>query len=336
MDISPTPSGSEVNKGLEGDKNSCGIRVAGMPLSAIAFLILSAAIAIIRSHYQVLWGDEFGFGLLGFDRSSTLAKLIHVQLTVPLSLDPIGYNVLMYSIIRVFGTGEFVLRVPAIAGYLVMQICLFYFVRRIADERSATFALAIPALAGTVGYSFLSRPYGLLPGLLMLAMLCWQTAARRDSQRTLALVGLAFCMAMAVNTQYYSLLFFIPLCAAESTRALERRRLDIAMAVSILMGMTGLLIGLPFVKALAPFRAFHTVRDGIDIHFVSHAYLWLVVGYVALSEHAQHLIGFVSALVLLMLLAGFVRFRSRVDYDFRIPKRSSSFWFARSRFWSFF
>jgi hypothetical protein len=122
--------------------------VAGMPVSAIAFLVLSATIVLIRTHYQLLGIDEYGFGLLGIARNSGFARLVHIQLTRPVSFDPIGYNALIYGVIRHFGTGALVMRLPSIAGYLLMQMCLFFFVRRIANERAATVALALPSLMG--------------------------------------------------------------------------------------------------------------------------------------------------------------------------------------------
>lgn len=184
--------------------------------------------------------------------------------------------------------------------------------RRIADEKAATVALAIPALAGTVVYSVVSRPYGLWLGLSALAMLCWQTATRYHARQAAALVGLALSLAAVVNTQYYAVLLFVPLCAGEAVRCLERKRFDFPVLASLLMGMSGLLIGLPFVRATAPFRALHTPIDNPSIHFLPHAYLWLVVGFAALSVHAQHLIGLGIALSLAALAAGFVRLRSRV------------------------
>lgn len=311
-------SGPNIGETGEGHRR---FRVAGMPIEAIALLVLSAAIALIRSHYQLLFGDEFGFGLFGFDRSSSITRLIHMELTTPISLDPIGYNVLLHTIIHFFGASAFAMRLPVICAYLLMQACLFYFVRRIATERAATFALAIPALAGTVTYSVLSRPYGLLLGLAALAMLSWQTAARRDSKRTLALVVLALSLALVVNTQYYGVLFFVPLCVAEFVRSLERRRVDVAVVASIVAGMAGLLIGMPFVKALAPFRAFHVETP--SFHFITHSYLWLLVGFVSWSEPVQRLISFSAVIVVVALVAAFVHFHSRVAI--RLPRAEGVF-----------
>ena len=148
-------------------------RIVGMPISAIVFLILTAVIALLWSHYQLLWTDEFYS--LETDSVASVARLVHIQLTTPTSLDPLAYHIFAHAAIRLFGVGSFAIRLPSICGYLLMQICLFYFVRRITIERAAIFALAFPALVGIVTYSVQARPYGLLLGLSALAMVSWQT-----------------------------------------------------------------------------------------------------------------------------------------------------------------
>jgi hypothetical protein len=201
-------------------------------------------------------------------------------------------------------------------GYLLMQVCLFYFVRRIASEDAATFALAFPALMGVSSYAVQGRPYGLLLGLSALAMLSWQTATHRDSRRTLALVILSLSLAMAVNTQYYGVLLFIPFCAAESIRILDRRRVDLPVLLSIGTGMAGILILLPVARALSPLHA-HYMSD-VSYHFITHTYLWMMLGYVDLSVPMQyivpmqHIIVLVFAVLLVVLICEFLRKRSSV------------------------
>jgi hypothetical protein len=308
---------SRISNGSGANESHRQFRIAGIPPSAIAFLILSATIMLLWSHDQLLWGDEFGFGLLGIDSGSSIARLIHIELTTPVSFDPLGYNALIYAVIHFFGSSAFAMRLPSMCGYLLMQICLFYFVRRIANERAATFALAFPALIGLVGYSVQARPYGLLLGLSGLAMLSWQSATRLDSRRAWALVLLSLSLILAVNTQYYAVLLFVPLCAAEFLRTLERRRVDIPVLVSIVAGMAGLVVVMPFAKALSPFRANHSDQQAANYHFITHSYLWMMVGYMSLSVPMQHLIGSSVLLLLFALVAGFIRFHSRVNLRLR-------------------
>ena len=157
--------------------------------------------------------------------------------------------------IRLFGVNPLVLRLPSVLGFLLMQGCLFYFVRRIASERAAVFALAFPVFTVVFWYTEQVRPYGLLLGLFGLAMLSWQTAVRRQAHRTWALVVLALTIALAINTHYYGLLLLAPLCAAELVRARQGRRVDIPVLLSIGAGMAGAVFLLPFLKGAAQFRA---------------------------------------------------------------------------------
>jgi hypothetical protein len=281
-----------------------------MPISAIAFLILSATIAIVWAHYQLLGADEFS--ALDADNVSSLMQLIHIQLKTPISLDPLVYNVSAYGAMRLFGVSAFALRLPSMCGYLLMQICLFYFVRRIATERAATVALALPVLIGSVMYSVQGRPYGLLLGLSALAMVNWQTVTRCETKRAAALVFLSLSVALAINTHYYGVLLLIPLCGAELFRTFERRRLDLPVLLSISLGMAGILILLPFAKAVSQFRAHYFQTGKITYHFITHFYLWMMIGYEGLSVPKQHILGLGLAFILLCLIAGFIRFHSSV------------------------
>jgi hypothetical protein len=296
-----TPDNDEVRRRFE---------IAGMPLTAIAFLVLSAAIAFIHSHYRILEGDELGFGLLDICRGFRFSQFVHIQLTRPVSFDPMGYNALIYGVIQNFGTGALAMRLLPISGYLLMQACLFWMVRRIANDWAATVALALPALLGAGAiYSIVERPYGLLLGLAAVAMLCWQIASRREAKRGLALVGLALSLAAAVNVQYYAVLLFVPICAAEAVRTMEAKRIDLPMVGSIAGGFAGLILAVPFAKVLSRFQANHRPMGLGEIHFVTHSYMWLAIGYSQLSVPQMHVLGLCGGLLLLAILVGFIRVR---------------------------
>ncbi len=302
----------------DNDKGQRQFSIAGMPITAIAFLLLSAAIAFIHSHYRVLEGDELGFGLLDICRRFRFAQFVHIQLTRPVSFDPMGYNALIYGVIHYLGTSAVAMRLLPITGYLSMQVCLFWIVRRIVNEWAATVALALPALLGGGAiYSMLARPYGVLLGFAAAAMLCWQIAARREAKRPIALVGLAVSLAAAVNMQYYAVLLFVPICTAEAVRMMETRRVDIPMLGSITGGLAGLTLAVPFAKVLSKFQANHRPMGIADIHFVTHSYVWLVIGYAQVSVTTQRALGLCCAALLLAGIVGFVR--TRRSLALRLP-----------------
>ncbi len=252
----------------------------------------------------------------------SLARLFHIELTKPFSMDPMGYNVLMHVIVHWFGVSAFAMRFPSMLGYLLMQLCLFGFVRRISTERAASMAIALTCLGGVVNYGSEARPYGTLLGLCGLVLLSWQTATRRDSDRMLPLIILSLSLALAINTQYYAVILFIPLGAAELVRYVERKKPDIPMLLSLLGGVAGLAAALPFARALSHYSTNHRPTE-VNPHFISHAYFWLIVGNVAGGAQTQHLIGAGILVLGVVLLGVFARLRSRITLS--LPRAELTF-----------
>jgi hypothetical protein len=289
---------------LEAKQSHRRFRIAGMPLSAIAFLILTAAVSLLTAHYQFIYGDDRLE--LWVDNVASIRQLIHIQSSLPLAIDPFFFHGLTFVGIRLFGVNPFVLRLPSLLGFLLMQLSLFYCVRRIASERAAVFALAFPMFTAVFSYTEQVRPYGLLLGLFGLAMLSWQTAVRREAHRTWALVVLALTIAVAINTHYYGVLLLAPLCAAELVRARQARRLDTPVFLSIGAGMAGAVFLLPFLKGAAEFRA--NFQPGADSHqAITQSYNFILLSHVAFSTRTNHLLAIGLALLTVLVLGGCVR-----------------------------
>jgi hypothetical protein len=89
------------------------------------------------------------------------------------------------------------------------------------------------------------------------------------------------------------------------------------MLGSIAGGLAGLILVVPFAKALSTFQANHSGVRVADVHFVTHSYLWLVIGYARFSVRQQHVIGLCCVVSLIALLAGFARARGR--FGLRLP-----------------
>jgi len=288
---------------LEAKQGHRRFRVAGMPLSAIAFLILTAAVSLLTAHYQFIYGDD----RLEFwvDNVASIRQLIHIQRSLPLAIDPFFYHGLTFVGIRLFGVHPFVLRLPSLLGFLLMQGCLFYFVRRIASERAAVFALAFPVFTSVFWYTEQVRPYGLLLGLFGLAMLSWQTAVRREAHRTWALVVLALTIAVAINTHYYGVLLLAPLCAAELVRARQGRRVDIPVLLSMGAGMAGAVFLLPFLKGGAEFRP-NFMAGTVPHQVITQSYNYILLRHIAFSTHTNHLLAIGLAFLIVLVLGSCV------------------------------
>jgi uncharacterized membrane protein len=213
----------------------------------VVLVCVTAAVSLLWSHHKLMSQDE----MYEFQTDSvrSVGELVHVQATSPISLDPLLYHVLSHGAMQVFGVGAFAQRAPALAGFLLMQVCLFFFVRNLAGERAGTVAAAFPVLTATLFYSVEGRPYGLMLGLYALALLCWQVAERQgpETRRGWALVGLAAAIAGTINAHYFGILLLVPVCAAEKWRTLARRKFDWPMVAAIFVGMAGFLATWPFL-----------------------------------------------------------------------------------------
>ena len=261
------------------------------------FVALTAAISLAWSHNKMMSQDE----LYAFQTDSvrSVGELVQVQRVWPISLDPLLVHLLSHAGMRVFGVGAFALRLPALVGFLLMQVCLFFFVRNLAGERAGLVAAVFPALTATLFYSAEGRPYGLMLGLYALALWCWQVAVRQGPGsrvqgsegsvgRGWALVGLAVAIAATINAHYFGVLLLVPICAAELFRTLQRRRVDWAVVGAICVGMAGFVGTVPFLKGAAQFKKNYYNGGAISFHDITRAYRSIFVDYTRMSMTVQH------------------------------------------------
>lgn len=272
-----------------------------------AILVLTAAISLAWSRRKLLNQDEIF--VLQTDAVPTAAEVLHIQLHSPISLDPPVYHLLVHAAVQVFGPTPFALRLPSLLGFLLMQVCLFLYVRRAADERAGVLAAALPALTGTLFYSAEARPYGLLLGLFALTLAAYQSATRagdaplpgaiQASSRVPALCTLALAIAFALNSHYFAVLLLPPVYAAEFLRTILRRKLDTPVLAAILAGTLSFVFTIPFQHAAAVFRAHYYNAGSFGPRAITQAYRSLLGDYTHTSLHTQHLLAL--ALVLLTL-----------------------------------
>jgi hypothetical protein len=273
----------------------------GLPLLGWAILCLTAALSAVWSSHKLLEQDEI-FSLQT-DRVSSLAEVVRIQRLYPISLEPPPYHVLAHAAMTILGPTAFALRLPAFAGYLLMQLCLYFFVRNLVGgeddnevaRRAGLIAMTIPALTWTLYYSAEGRPYGLLLGSFALAVLCWQVASRRMADRTWPLVGLALAVALTLNVHFYGILLLVPLCGAELVRTLQRRRLDWTMLSALAAGMATELLTLPYVRSSSEFKK-HYYAGPISAHMLTQPYRQMLLNYTTFPHALQ------TAMALLLVL----------------------------------
>jgi hypothetical protein len=263
-----------------------------------------------------MWNDEF----LSFysDGVSTFKQVILVQLHHPISLDPPTYHLLSHLSMDLIGRNAIALRLPALAGFLLFQLCLFFFVRRLASTRSAVIAMTMPILTASFRYSLEGRPYGLLLGLYALSLLCWQNATLNDvpadtvtRSRLLPLTGLTLSIALAITSHYFGVLILIPVSLGELSRIIIRKRLDFGVLIALALGLASVGIILPFKHALMVYRQ-HYYITGVNIHDISQGYRELFLRYTTWSVPVQKLAAAIMVvLVLTLAYASYKRFKRR-------------------------
>ena len=300
------------------DRGAGLLRCGLARVMVVVFVCATAAVSLGWSHVKLMSQDEmYQFQT---DSVGSLEELVHVQRVWPISLDPLLDHALSHGAMQVFGAGAgaFALRLPALAGFLLMQICLYFFVRNMAGERAGAVTAAFPAITATLFYSAEGRPYGLLLGLYALAVLSWQAAAgsfsvlrsplsvraegRTVRGRIWALVGLAGAIAATINAHYFGVLLLVPVCAAEGWRTLKRRQVDWAVCAAIGVGMLGFLGVQPFLHGASEFRKNYYNGGSVGLHDITRAYRSMFVDYTQMSMAAQHawilvLVAFAAALV---------------------------------------
>ena len=163
-----------------------------------AILLLTAVIVLVWGHVKLLDQDEVF--VLQTDTVPSLRALLHVQRHYPISLDPMFYHLLSHACVRLLGATAFAIRLPSLAGYLLMQVCLFQTGRILAGARVGLIVAAIPALVATLYYGVEARPYGVLLGLSALILLSWLRAGgQKDGSRRGWLAALALSLALALK-----------------------------------------------------------------------------------------------------------------------------------------
>jgi hypothetical protein len=281
------------------------------PLLAL-ILLLSTALSLIWSHVRLMWNDEF----LSFysDGVATFKQVILVQLHHPISLDPPTYHLLSHLSMDILGRNAIALRLPALAGFLLFQLCLFFFVRRLAGDRSAIIAMALPLLTASFRYSVEGRPYGLLLGLYGLSLLCWQIATIDDNiprSRILPLTGLTLSIALAITSHYFGVLILIPVSLGELSRIYSRKRLDYGVLTALALGLASVVLILPFQHALMVYRQ-HYYITGVNIRNISQGYRELFLRYTTWPMSLQKLAAALMVVLALSLAyAGYQRFKRR-------------------------
>lgn len=244
-----------------------------------AFMVLFTITCIITAMKQRLWLDEIYSTFIVNQPSVT--DIVRASYAGCDAQPPL-FSILVHFIKNVVPYEPLALRLPSIAGFCTMAVCVFALVRRRLGALYAFLATLI-SICALLYYATEGRSYGLELGFTSLALFYWQRAIRGGA-RLLDLTGVAISGAFAVAAQYYGIFFLCSLFGAEVIYAIKRRRLDISLSVALLLPLAVLIPHLPLIHASSPFvkhfwspASFHSATSFYDTFLAQHAWV-LVVG----------------------------------------------------------
>jgi hypothetical protein len=216
------------------------------PLALFCSLTLIGLIALGTAAAKYFWYDElvtlyvarfptlkqiFLFFESGKDTTSFLpAMIVHAMLKVP-------------------GRPEVMTRLPFIATYLLMGLCVWIFMRRRYSVGYATAAVLLTALP--VKYFYFAteiRAYVFAFLGTAFALVCWQAANRRGARRGLAAFGVFCGLSMALLFHAFAIFLFAPFVAAEAYHWWSKRDLRVSMVAAIVLFPATLAIMLPNIR----------------------------------------------------------------------------------------
>jgi hypothetical protein len=262
-------------------------------------LLFSLLVLLFVAHARPLAFDE----LLSWHTANipTAKELLHVQATAPVSLDPPLFHLLTHAISVSGIDSNLAIRLPSVAGTLILLVTLWLFVRRMTGAAAASLTL-LGLVAAEHFYLTEARPYAILMASSGLALLCWQSSSRaRDAgaRRFVPLLGLASAIFLASAVHYFGIVLAIPFGIIEVIRWWRSKRLDFPVLVSLAVGLSAVATWLPFLNAAKQYRSGYYTHVGLQDIF----YAYTLPLHRAL--HISH-IGYdaVLCVVLLALLAG--------------------------------
>ena len=199
-------------------------------LVALFSLIYFAQVIILCSE-KYLWYDEF-FTLY-------VCKLPNLRVIWHALKHGVDFNPpLFYAVTSlsktIFGENRYALRFPAIVGFWVFCVTLFWFVRRRMNAAAGFAAMVFPTLTGAMYYAYEARPYGMLLGFCGLALVCWQ-AAIDGVRRRWWLLGLGLSLSGALMMHCYAVLLVFPFALAEIFRTVSSRRFDLGIWTALVL-----------------------------------------------------------------------------------------------------
>ena len=211
-------------------------------------LILVVAFSLLRSHHKQFWYDEI-FTII----VSTQPDLHHFAAAMPPEGNPPLNTFLTRLVIKALGVSQISVRLVPLFGFLTALVGVYIFVRREAGRVLGIMAITLILFGPVWEYSYEARPYGILMGAFMVALVSWQEATRIQDRgehrsRSLALCCMALGILGCVFSHYIGLIEIgFPLIVGEAVRSYYRRRIDWPLVATGLCCFPSVLLIMPMM-----------------------------------------------------------------------------------------
>ena len=210
------------------------------PQFGICLLTLYATVrAIVAAHIRPFWFDEILTWIMSH-QPNVAAIWNGIRQVVD------GQPILFYLIERAFAilpNREIALRLPSVAGFDCVLICLFVFVRRRSGAVYGLVSAAIAMLTSLyMPFAIEARPYSLVAACVAMALVAYQ---RADQLRWAALMALALAMAECLH--YYSVFALIPFAAAEIALSWQMSKIRWSIWIALAFGALPLAVFWPIL-----------------------------------------------------------------------------------------
>lgn len=218
------------------------------------FIALVIVVSLVRAARAKMWIDE-----LYTYYSSHQANLADIIKAIQDGSDgaPPAYALLVHILQPVLGKGVMDLRIPALAGFCLMLVCVFLFVYRRLPALYAALAMLF-AGDSVLYFATEGRAYGLVLGLTALSLVLWQMAVD-GKHRVASIAAFVICMWAATALHYYSVLLLAPLFVAEVARWYESRKIDVPILAAFALVPLVLIPHIPLLEAQRQFvRYYHS------------------------------------------------------------------------------
>ncbi len=204
------------------------------PILLLAFLLADALLIALHLSLKIpLWHDEI------FTYAIAQLPTVHDVMLGTRAIDlnpPLSY-LLTRASFHLFGVGTLQCRLPEIAGMLLALTCIFLFVRRRAGNSFGFLAAALLLAGQAADATLQARPYGLLLGFTVLALLAWQSSSAQSTDTHTWPLNLLLLVAVsaALLSHVFGLFGWFALVAAECVQARHNRRLDPGRTLALLL-----------------------------------------------------------------------------------------------------